>query len=557
MSHANRTPLPLSRTLPPHTHIPARSPISRGFDVDRLVVECKCNALQLSEEMYSWYQTRLRIQPGALTRAREFCKALLHLLIKANLTRYNDKRANITLADVKVNSNEDDPFRYAALLEKEALGLPDTAPPEYKEAWKRRVWQYLAWAVDGGLLPSVLRMDSLVYDYQTMSGNPRAQNRLSHMLETMLYFRRPGSKFRYSPLSNKIQDERLMRNFVFNEAVMIRLLETNYIKLSLCAGASATEYSRFLIRLLQRGADGGGAGGAATPSSSSLKYAVCKKLVEMSMVEDAEQKGSARAVTDDVSLNMVVPTLIKLLHDRDDNIKVLAVVALVNFTQNNNAMKNAVMAAGATRRVVQFLTSKHDDLVRHSCSLLHNCTKSQQYSQTIASFGAVPHLLDLLKAQDTPPKYRQMPILVKAAAVIGNLAQDARLREQITNAMDGKSRQSKRGGDEAIPGALNILINLLDKDTVVDLGSPKPPALMPLQVRPLVVRAMRTSQGSGAGARKECIVTAAAASLPYVYAPSPPPRLTMVSGIPCLSSPLFLIFRAYHTHTHHCFSLWS
>ena len=74
---------------------------------------------------------------------------------------------------------------------------------------------------------------------------------------------------------------------------------------------------------------------------------------------------------------MVVPTLIKLLSDRDDNIKVLAVVALVNFTQNNNPMKNTVMAGGAARKVVLFLSSKHDDLVRHSCSLLHNCTKSE------------------------------------------------------------------------------------------------------------------------------------------------------------------------------------
>ena len=43
-------------------------------------------------------------------------------------------------------------------------------------------------------------------------------------------------------------------------------------------------------------------------------------------------------------MNMLVPVLINLLYSQDENIKVLAVVSLVNYTNNHPTMKNIVMA---------------------------------------------------------------------------------------------------------------------------------------------------------------------------------------------------------------------
>ena len=65
--------------------------------------------------------------------------------------------------------------------------------------------------------------------------------------------------------------------------------------------------------------------------------------------------------------------------------------------------------------------------------------------------------------------------------------QDTRLRDQITNALEVRGGSGKDG--ESIPGALLILMKLLQRDTIVDLGSPKPPALMPLQF--MVVNALK------------------------------------------------------------------
>ena len=105
----------------------------------------------------------------------------------------------------------------------------------------------------------------------------------------------------------------------------------------------------------------------------------------------------------DVSMNMLVPVLINLLYSQDENIKVLAVVSLVNYTNNHPTMKNIVMAGGGVRKVVSFLSSSNEDLIWHSCKLLAGCTKdSEQYRQTIASFGVVPRLIKLLEKNNVP-----------------------------------------------------------------------------------------------------------------------------------------------------------
>ena len=89
----------------------------------------------------------------------------------------------------------------------------------------------------------------------------------------------------------------------------------------------------------------------------------------------------------------------------------------------------------------QFLSSKHEDLVRHSCSLLYNCSSSEQYRQTIESFGTVDKLLKLI----TPAKFgnfsfRKYDVLINATAVLCNLALDAQLREKMSALVDSNGK---------------------------------------------------------------------------------------------------------------------
>ena len=72
---------------------------------------------------------------------------------------------------------------------------------------------------------------------------------------------------------------------------------------------------------------------------------------------DRQSFGTNQAA-DDVTVNMLVPMISRLLQENDENLQVLAVCALVNYTHNNTPMKNMVMACGAVRKVSTFLTSQ-------------------------------------------------------------------------------------------------------------------------------------------------------------------------------------------------------
>eukprot|EP00943_MAST-04B_sp_MAST-4B-sp1_P003360 g3360.t1 len=334
------------------------------------------------------------------------------------------------------------------------------------------------------LATSVLKNDiaTLVRDYRLIEtpttclkhGNPGGD--IGQVFESMLYLHAPGEPYVNSPLIAKVRDERLMRKFTFNEYVMIRLLESGYLKTILNQQADTSEYPRFLVRLLQR--KQGNAGGKY---AASLRYAIAKQLVQLSMQFSAStleviKKNKVAVVrntgtvplADDISINVIVPTLFRMVMTSDENLQILAVVALVNYTLKNVIMKNVVMSGGIVRRVVSFLASKSSDLVRHSCALLNNCTKSEQYRQTVASFSAIPLMVNLIQPSNIPPTYPTVPILINALAVLGNLATDVSLRQKIldscgyTNDAVGSMKETKKG--QRIPTVITIFGQLLDED---------------------------------------------------------------------------------------------
>ena len=240
----------------PEGIIDTLSPRSRAYEPDRLVIHTRANALLFDEEAYAWYQARLGIMPKAAHRAKQFCKSILYLLDRVNLGDASTDTDSI-FPEASVDPKQDDPFEFASLLEK-SDGLPDTAPPVLINAWKRRVWRYIAYCVDGGLIPHLLQIDKLVYDQKTMTDGTRESDRIMHVLETMLYLHAADQPYRHIHLVSKIQDPKIMSNFVFNESVMVRLLETGYLKRIIGGRSDVSEYPRFLVRLLKRKEAGDG-----------------------------------------------------------------------------------------------------------------------------------------------------------------------------------------------------------------------------------------------------------------------------------------------------------
>ncbi len=432
-------------------------PVSRSHQIDKVVIQAKADALIVSEETFTWFQRRLDICPRNLSACKEICFSVLKILMSTGVME-KARLPNI------IKRNTGDPFEVARKLEKQRAGM-ETIDKAAIRHWKRRVWRYISYCVDGGFLPQHMTIAILVDCHTALVSMPREQNRIAHFLETLLYMHPVGRDFTYTPLGLSVRDSVLMSNFTFNDRVMIRLLETNYVKNVI--GAKRTpggvrdesEYPRFLIRLLQRQPQ------KMETCSKALRYTVCKQIVTMSMRgiqldrdgdHDEEfdggegggagytdtsgamdRGGRGNTALDEVTLNMLIPVVTSLLRDHDENVQILAAAALVNYTHRHPAMKNAVMASGAVRRVVGLLLSPNDDLVRHCCALLNNCSKTPQYRQAVVSFGAVPRLVDLTRAFKSTPRHRSKPMLVQCMAVLGNLAHDARIRERISTASGG------------------------------------------------------------------------------------------------------------------------
>jgi hypothetical protein len=298
-----------------------------------------------------------------------------------------------------------------------------------------------------------------------------------------------------------------MRSFTFNDNIMCRLIETGYLRSALVVRGDQSVYPKFLVRLLQRSGRT-----KATRNSPRIQHCICKQLYNVSL-RNSEQamKMSTRdlvSVTsnDDIGINVIVPLLVRLLQHKDESVHVLAVASLVNYTLNNPIMKNLVMAGMAARTATSFLDSPNMDLVRHACLLLYNCSKTEQYRQTIASYGAIQLLLDLLRPSPTPPIYRDVQVLTNAVAVLSNLAQDARLRGKIISALGyepdmnamrqnygGSDEKKKHGGklkngnfaasstassswvasrsDGSVPAVYIVLTDLLRKDVGIGMDS--------------------------------------------------------------------------------------
>ena len=193
-----------------------------------------------------------------------------------------------------------------------------------------------------------------------------------------------------------------------------------------------------------------------------------------------------------MSVNVVVPLLVHLLHHKDENVHVLSVASLVNYTLNNPVMKNLVMAGKAALTATNFLASPNMDLVKHACLLLYNCSKTEQYRQTIASYGAINRLIDLIRPAAAPPIYHNLQVLTNAVAVLSNLAQDSRLRAKIIGALGfapdsaaaPRSQFGRRGEASAssnawsttrsansIPAVYIVLADLLNRDAPVGIAA--------------------------------------------------------------------------------------
>jgi hypothetical protein len=386
--------------------------------VDRPLVALRANALLLDADAYSWFQGALKLAPRCARWAKAFCKSLLQFMYNAggDVEAVDAVFPELAAHGIRVTPADDDPLHFATLMERDVEGLPDSAPPAAWFAWVERVWAYLAFAVDGGLLPGTLSIERLVHLHAQLglagtADGARAQAKMARIIESLLRVRAPAAPFVYAPLPEMVQDPVLTQHFVFNPRVMERLLDTNlsYVRAVLLAHVNdPLEFPRFLGLIMNSAVlQGGGV------AAHHLKAVVCQLIVEESVAAAAtpEKREDTAAF-----MTRITPSLLNLLSDDDVSTRVLALTALANFTNDYASARQALMGSLQACLLVSFLGSPHNELVRLSATILHNVTRTPEYLMQIVSFKGIPLLMRLLEKSDVPPAYRPTSVLAQARA---------------------------------------------------------------------------------------------------------------------------------------------
>eukprot|EP00743_Colponemidia_sp_Colp-15_P009188 GILK01010026.1.p1 GENE.GILK01010026.1~~GILK01010026.1.p1 ORF type:complete len:834 (-),score=151.27 GILK01010026.1:158-2623(-) len=374
---------------------------------DKIVVQARADALLLDWETYNWYQNRLSIMPKCVTEAQQFVKSLIYVM---ELARIPDWSAKSFFPEVQARK---DPMGVInELNEMKAEGVIDDGNSESRQNWKRKVSEYFAFCVDGGLLYGRLSLANIISAVDSCD-SAAYKTLLMKVLDYLLYLHPKDSNYFYAPMAQKFGDRRLEDGFRFNEKVMQVYLETNYIKTQLDLTDDDLAFPRFLVLLMKKA------------SNVSLQEAICRQFIK------AEIPVVAGEV--DASLTAVVPSLVDLLNADNHSLASLAAGALVNLSKNRDYMKNVIVNEGGIRIVIPYLSSRDEKLILNSCKLLLNCSKTENHRDNIMSSGAVSLLIRLLQDSSVPGWQYSDEVVGVASMVIGNLAQDANHRRTIFN----------------------------------------------------------------------------------------------------------------------------
>lgn len=445
---------------------------------------------------------------------------------KSSKKRGNDKNV-LDEAQQLLLQQQEDPFYHSTIIEKKCLTEEvqhlDEASYNYLiESWRSRTWRYLAFCVNGGMFPGILTIENMVASYFELDRKKdvASRNKIASILDHLLYLRETNGEYKAIKLSDKVTDPVLMRSFTFNSIILEKLLETNYIKAVLDQTENTTVYPKFLVRLLEQqrqyqqdqlqattqkeetGATARPRRGSLTipkttlslkeirdrkpePLLPSLQYVICKKLIEHSVAlsqisatsdqqqQQANTKVLAMTTIDDIGLQTIIPSLIDILirSSDDSSLQVLCVVALVNFSKNNQHVKSMIMTGSGTMNLfVQLIQSKHDDLVRHMCSLINNLiTKSPHNQKIIASHGMIKLIFRLLQMRPYEPRFRSIQILTQACAVLAQFASDSSHREEVTSCIgyEHVKDMKREGARFKRYKSIKLLIDLLNGSMVI------------------------------------------------------------------------------------------
>jgi len=388
-------------------------------------IQARVDSLYYDEETMNYLQFRLptKIKPNYMLYGVAFLSSIVENLKKLELDQ-NILPIDIDMIPQMLNEKykdepeieeiveETDPFYHPppwfkvkqALEEKLVGGKKKNQADQQYAAWASKVSKFFAYCVDGGLLNFFFTLNTLVESYIKHS-KEQGSEILNQIILYLLHFRSEKECFdEESPLATQIYDMIYSKeNYVYNEKVMINLIEIGYFQKELGGSDKPLLYSKFLTYMLE------------TSTNPFIKYAICRQIIKD---QNEKKQSSVNVDINLVEVKALIKPILRLYQGDNSKLATLAAISLASLCSKTREIKQFIMQEG-DEIIIMHLSPKDEDLLKYTLQLLEYLMLVNQNVQTFLSKGVDKKIFEILEGSSIPGVLYSDEVLTLACQVLG------------------------------------------------------------------------------------------------------------------------------------------
>lgn len=378
------------------------------------------NALLYDEETLSHLHFRLKkkIYPDILPYAILFVQAIIDELsnwkeeefdlsyVKELLDhkygKYIDSKAKAKLAELTA-AKDKEPWKAIVKYLAEDLrpkGATENAKDDdFKDTWPFKIARYLAYCLDGGLLPQKLVLADLIPQILSRANKiPKGYEDPTIILDYLLYFCDKREIFKVetylkatsTPLrkfaDNYTEYLKHKQDYFINEKVLLVCIQEGYVQILFSKSAKPSNYFKFLWDICE------------TSEDPAMKIAVCSRIMN-SYVDsgdlppmDAGPQETQRLVT----------MLMTMYNNFYSHLSEYAASALINLSYGKKEAKTFIMNESGSKKCIEKLNTKDHKILNRTLMLIEILLKVPQTQEELLQLGVTNKVIGLLGKSKIP-----------------------------------------------------------------------------------------------------------------------------------------------------------
>jgi hypothetical protein len=321
------------------------------------IIEQRCHALIMDEESASFFQYNLQIKPNCISYAYSFIYGIIKIM--------SYESTKIEIQGLKVLKGELEKIMDASLMNDDPYEVIKKFMQESKASkgsngymkWCEKVCRYLAYALNGGFFQRRLTLEIIIEEI--MKGSLRKVKDLMILkicIKLLLHVKKitepcDESEDLSGPISKLINEcgnrKHDIRKWIFNEKIMICLIESSYLQRELDISGNVNTYPDLLLYMLE-----------SPWSSYELKCAICRVTTS---IDEPNEYGIFKAL---------IPYYIDIFCGKNYTLASQAAISLINLTFGNRQNKQTLFKQ--LDRIVARLNTKDQKLLSYTLQLLTN-----------------------------------------------------------------------------------------------------------------------------------------------------------------------------------------